>query len=120
MRNSAASEATLADVHSEEELLEREDRLARRTLRSAARGLGNDVERAFDLERIVGGHPFRTLLVSVAGGVLLSKPLARLLRRPGTMAAIVKPLTSLSIHLASVNVLKEIVRSMVSDDHRAH
>jgi len=117
MKDSATTRTP--EVHSEEELLEREDRLARSTLRSSARGLGNDVERAFDLERIVGGHPFRTLLVCVAGGLLLSKPLARLLRRPGTLAAIAKPLAAVSIQLASVNVLKEIVRSLVSDDHRA-
>lgn len=108
----------MPEVHSEEELLEREDRIARRTLRSAARGLGDDVERAFDLERFIGGHPFRTLLVSVAGGLLLSKPLARLLRRPGTLKAIAKPLTAVAIQLASANVLKEIVRSVVSDDRR--
>jgi len=105
------------DVSSEEELLEREDRLARRTLRSAARDFGHELEEALDLERRIGGHPVGALLASATGGLLLSKPLLRLLRRPGTWSALVKPIASASLQLASANLLKNITRSVFSDGH---
>ena len=118
MKDSAgARTANRDDVSSEEELLEREDRLARRTLRHAAREFGEEVEEALDLERRIGRHRVGALLASAAGGLLLSRPLMRLLRRPGTWSALVKPIASASVQLASANVLKNLTRSVFSDGH---
>lgn len=67
----------------EEEFLELQDALAHERLKLAARSLGEDVLSALELRGRVERHPFASVGASAVGGMLLARPLLRLLRAAG-------------------------------------
>ncbi len=113
MQSSNDGSAERNAARTEEELLEGADRRARAALVSSTRGLGEDVLDALDLRRHVERHPLASLAAGVVGGLLLARPIERVVGR-GPTRAILGSVAKTAARFAEVGVLGNVVRAFLS------
>lgn len=112
MQSSIAS-TIMAQPRTEEELLEREDRMARQGLRRTATALGEDLVNATELRTQVSKHPLAAMAAGLIGGLFLARPLLRVIGPRELRAA-----ARFATRFASVGMLGKVVQALKPEPRR--
>jgi hypothetical protein len=101
----------------EEELLEREDRLARAGLRRTSRDLGEDLVDVLELRRQVQQHPLVSLAASLCTGLVLARPLVKIVG-PREARTAITSIARLAVRFAGLGAIGNALNALMPDLRR--
>jgi hypothetical protein len=101
----------------EEELLEREDRLARDGLRRTTKELGEDLVDVLELRRQVQQHPLVSMVTSLCTGFVVARPFLKIVG-PREARTAITSIARLAVRFAGLGVIGNALSALMPETRR--